>query len=109
MSANIAEVSDQTFEEEVIKSQTPVMVDFWAEWCGPCKALSPKIDQVASQFEGKIKVLKMNVDNNPRTPAKFGIRGIPTLIVFKGGKAVDQAVGDQTVEDLKKLLSRSAS
>ncbi|MBI2027688.1 MAG: thioredoxin [Deltaproteobacteria bacterium] len=109
MSANIQAVTDEAFEQEVIKSATPVVVDFWAEWCGPCKALSPKIDQVAAQFQGKIRVLKMNVDDNPRTPSKFGIRGIPTLIVFKGGKVVDQAVGDQSIEDLKSLLSRCAS
>ena len=91
--ANVGEVSDTTFEQEVLKSQTPVLIDFWAEWCGPCKAIAPVIEELAGEYDGKIKVVKMNVDNNPETPAKYGVRGIPNLILFKSGNVAQQIVG----------------
>lgn len=86
-------VSDSNFEDEVLKSDQPVLVDFWAEWCGPCKMLSPILDQVSKDYEGKVKIVKMNVDENPKTPSAHGIRGIPTMMLFKGGKLVDTKVG----------------
>jgi thioredoxin 1 len=93
MSQFVAEVSDAGWEAEVLKSEHPVLVDFWAAWCGPCLALAPTIDEVAQQFQGSVKVLKLNVDQNPQTPAKYGIRGIPTLILYKGGEEVTRHVG----------------
>ncbi|MBI2609300.1 MAG: thioredoxin [Deltaproteobacteria bacterium] len=104
MSGHVTEVTDSSFEEEVLNSPVPIIVDFWAEWCGPCKALAPKIDQVAQNYTGKVRVVKMNVDQNQRTPAQFGIRGIPTLIAFKDGEATNQVVGDQSVDDLKSFF-----
>ena len=102
--ANISEVSDATFDSEVLKSVEPVLVDFWAAWCGPCRAVSPVVEEVAASFEGKLKVLKMNVDQNSETPARYRIRGIPALLFFKEGKVAEQIVGyvpkdaiDQTV------------
>ncbi len=87
------EFTDSNFEEEVLKSDTPVLVDFWAEWCGPCRMIGPIVEELASEYDGKIKIGKMNVDNNPAIPMKYGIRSIPTLLVFKGGEAVDKVVG----------------
>jgi thioredoxin 1 len=87
------QVTDQNFEAEVLNSSTPVVVDFWAEWCGPCKAMSPIIDQVAQDFGGAVKVVKINIDENPNTPTRYGIRGIPTFMIFKGGQLVDTRVG----------------
>lgn len=107
MGSNITNVNDENFENEVIKSQTPTLVDFWAEWCGPCKALAPKVDDIASQFAGKVKVVKINIDDAPNTPAMFGVRGIPTLILFKSGKVVDTLVGNQTAEKLKEFVSKA--
>jgi len=91
--ASIGEVSDATFDNEVLKSTQPVLVDFWATWCGPCRAVSPIVEQVATSYEGKLKVLKLNVDQNNQTPARYGIRGIPALLFFKDGKIEDQIVG----------------
>ena len=89
----VAQVTDGAFEEEVIKSSIPVIVDFWAEWCGPCKMMAPILEEVASQMQSKVKIFKMNVDENPNTPSGFGIRGIPTLMLFKNGALVDTKVG----------------
>jgi thioredoxin 1 len=93
MMATIIEVSDATFENEVLQSEQPVLVDFWASWCGPCRAISPIVEDVAASYEGKLKVMKMNVDQNTQTPARYGIRGIPALLVFKNGRIADQIVG----------------
>lgn len=89
----IFEVSDATFDQEVLRSEQPVLVDFWAVWCGPCKAIAPIVDSVATAYAGKLKVAKVNVDENGATPSRYGIRGIPTLLFFKGGKVADQIVG----------------
>ncbi len=88
-----SQVSDDSFEADVLNAGETVIVDFWAEWCGPCKALSPLVDELASELEGKAKVVKMNIDENPHTPTKYGVRGIPTLMVFKGGEVVETKVG----------------
>ena len=92
-SKNVFIATDANFEAEVLKSSVPVLVDFWAEWCGPCRALGPTIDELAEQYAGRVKVFKMNVDENPNTPGSFRIRGIPTLILFKGGAVAEQIVG----------------
>ncbi len=105
----ILEVSDATFDQEVLKSEQPVLVDFWAVWCGPCKAIAPVVEAVAATYAGKLKVAKMNVDENSATPSHYGIRGIPTLLLFKNGKVADQIVGfvAQNVieEKVKSLLA----
>jgi thioredoxin 1 len=93
MSENIIEVSDTTFDSEVLKSDRPVLVDFWAPWCGPCKAIAPVIEELSKTYDGKVKFAKCNVDDNPVTPGNYGIRAIPTLILFKDGQQVDQIVG----------------
>src|ERR1035441_1051162 len=105
----VLEVNDATFDQEVLKSELPVLVDFWAVWCGPCKAIAPIIDAVAVKYAGKLKMAKVNVDENGATPSRFGIRGIPALLLFKGGKVADQVVGfvpqDVIEEKIKKLLA----
>ena len=105
---DILEVSDENFESVIVNSEIPSMVDFWAEWCGPCKKVGPVVEELAKEYEGKIKIAKMDVDSNRQTPAKFGIRNIPTLILFKGGEVVNTIVGAQPKtsieEELKKLL-----
>ena len=93
MSDKIVHVTDASFENDVLKSTQPVLVDFWAEWCGPCKMIAPVLNELADEYSDKIRICKMDVDANNDTPAKFGIRGIPTLIIFKGGNAVAQKVG----------------
>lgn len=89
----VMEVSDATFDQEVLRSEQPVLVDFWAVWCGPCKAIAPVVDSLATAYAGKLKVAKVNVDENGATPSRYGIRGIPTLLLFKDGKVADQIVG----------------
>ena len=89
----VLEVSDATFDQDVLRSEQPVLVDFWAIWCGPCKAIAPIVDGIASTYAGKLKVAKVDVDQNAATPSRYGIRGIPALLFFKGGKVADQVVG----------------
>ena len=106
--ADLFEVTDENFETEIMKSDIPAMVDFWAEWCGPCKMVGPVVEQLSKEYKGKIKIGKMNVDNNRETPGKFGIRSIPTLILFKGGEVAQTIVGAQPKsyieEEIKKVL-----
>ncbi|GGO87795.1 thioredoxin [Marinobacterium nitratireducens] len=93
MSENIVNVTDASFEEEVLKAESAVLVDYWAEWCGPCKMIAPVLEEIAKDYEGKLKVCKLNIDENNETPPKFGIRGIPTLMLFKGGNVEATKVG----------------
>lgn len=93
MSDLITHVSDEAFEAEVLQSETPVLLDFWAEWCGPCKQIAPALEAISKELEGKLTIAKINLDENPNTPAKYGVRSIPTLILFKNGEAVAQRVG----------------
>ena len=106
-SDNVTAVTDSNFDTDVLKSGVPVLVDFWAEWCGPCRALAPTIDELAVQFAGKVKVVKMNVDENPNTPGKFRIRGIPTLLMFKNGQLVDQLVGAHPKATISSLIEKT--
>ena len=98
-------VTDTTFDTEVLGSDVPVVVDFWAEWCGPCKQISPALEEIAGNMEGQIKVAKVNIDDNPRAPSRYGIRGIPTLLLFKGGELVDRKVGADSKGNIESWIS----
>ncbi len=102
----VTEVNDANFEQEVLQSSQPVLVDFWATWCGPCRALAPVVDQVASEYNGRLKVMKMDVDQNNATPGRYGIRGIPALLLFKDGKVADQIVGYVPKDTIDKTVSK---
>lgn len=104
---NITEVSDVTFDQEVLKASVPVLIDFWAPWCGPCKAIAPVVEELAGAYNGRLKVVKMNVDDNPATPSKYGVRGIPNLILFKGGNVADQIVGAVPKAHLVRAIDRA--
>ena len=104
--AALINVSDQNFESEVLKSDVPVLVDFWAEWCNPCKMIAPIVEKIAREFEGKVKVAKVDVDSNPDIASKFGIRSIPTVMIFKEGGLVEQVVGVVPEPQLKKLVEK---
>jgi len=104
--SNAKAVSDAEFAKEVIESEVPVVVDFWATWCGPCQVMGPVVDTVAGEYEGKVKVLKINVDENPVTPSKYGVRGIPTLILFNKGEVVDRIIGAQPKNAVDNLLKK---
>ncbi len=104
MSANINHASDSSFDADVLKGQEPVLVDFWAEWCGPCKALAPKLEEIAGEMSGKARIVKVDVDANPDTASKYGVRGIPTLVLFKSGKEVGRLVGNQSKDAIVNLL-----
>lgn len=103
--SNVKNATDDNFETEVLKSATPALVDFWAVWCGPCRALAPIIDELATENAGKINVYKLNVDDSPNTAAQFGVRGIPTVMLFKGGKVVQQSVGVVPKTQLQQLIN----
>jgi thioredoxin 1 len=103
-SENVLTFTDGAFDKEVLSSDVPVLVDFWAPWCGPCRAISPAVEALASEYAGKVKIGKMNVDDNQGTPARYEVRGIPTLLLFKGGRVVDQRVGLTSKPDLQKML-----
>jgi len=107
--ASIQQVGDDNFDAEVIHAQLPVLIDFWAPWCGPCRAIAPLVEELAQQYDGKLKVAKMNVDENPATPARYGVRGIPNLLLIKDGTVKDQIVGAvpkaKLVDAIEKVLS----
>ena len=105
MTDNIAHVLDETFDSEVLQSPIPVLIDFWAPWCGPCRAITPIVDELAGDYAGKLKIVKMNVDDNPRTPARYGVRGIPNLILFKDGHVQQQIVGAVPKTHLVKAIA----
>ncbi len=104
--SSIAEVTDSTFKQEVIESEIPVLVDFWAPWCGPCKMVAPIVDEVAVQYNGQVKVVKLNTDENPNVASQYGIRSIPTLMIFKGGEQVEIVVGAVPKTTLAKALEK---
>jgi thioredoxin 1 len=101
---SIVHTSDATFDKDVLKSDKPVLLDFWAEWCGPCKMIAPILDEIAGEYQDRVKIAKLNIDENPQTPHKFGIRGIPTLILFKNGTVEAQKVGAVTKSQLAAFL-----
>jgi thioredoxin 1 len=101
------QVSDADFEQEILKSDIPALVDFWAAWCGPCRAIAPVVEELAQDYQGKVKVAKMNVDENAKTPAKYGIRAIPTLIVFQGGQVVEQITGAVSRSIIENALKKA--
>jgi thioredoxin 1 len=101
---NTLNFTDNAFDQDVLNSEVPVLVDFWAPWCGPCRAMAPTMDALADEYTGKVKVGKLNTDDNPGTAARYQIRGIPTLLLFKGGKVVDQRVGAMGKPDVKKMI-----
>lgn len=104
MSEKILHSSDKSFEDDVLKSDLPVLVDYWAEWCGPCKMIAPILDEIADDYDGRVKVVKLNIDENPQTPPRYGIRGIPTLMLFKGGNVEATKVGAVTKSHLSAFL-----
>jgi thioredoxin 1 len=100
------QVTDSNFEEEVLKCDQPVLIDFWAPWCGPCRAMGPIVDELSQEYAGQVKIAKMNVDENPASPSKYGIRAIPTLILFKNGDVVEQITGAVSKSSIKELLAQ---
>ncbi len=107
MGADVLKVTDSNFDSEVAKSAVPVLVDFWAEWCGPCRLMGPILDEIAPVYKGKLKIGKLNVDENQDAPTKFGVMNIPTMIVFKGGKEAERIVGAMSKSDLQKKLDKA--
>ena len=107
MAGAVVEITDSSFETDVLKSTTPVLVDFWAEWCGPCKMLAPTVEKLANEYTGKLKVCKVNVDENPNSASKFGIQAIPTLLIFKNGSNTDRIVGVTPEKDLRGRIDKA--
>ncbi len=107
MSDKIVHVTDESFEEEVLQSGEPVLVDYWAEWCGPCKMVAPLLDEIAQEYAGRLRIAKLNIDENPHTPPKYGIRGIPTLMLFKGGAVEATKVGALSKSQLAAFLDQN--
>ena len=106
MAGNVAEITDQSFEQEVLQSDTPVLVDFWAVWCGPCRMIAPTVEALATTYAGKAKFVKVNVDENQSTPARYNIRGIPTLLLFKSGQVQEQLVGAASRETIENMIKK---
>ena len=104
---SLLQVGDKNFATEVLNSEVPVLVDFWATWCGPCRSISPIVEELATEFTGRVKITKLNVDENPAIPSQYGVRGIPTLILFKGGKILDQIVGAVPKARLKAMIEKA--
>jgi thioredoxin 1 len=107
--ADVLAVSDDSFDREVLQSPTPVLIDFWAPWCGPCRAVAPVVEELAHEYAGKLRVVKMNVDDNPKTPSRYGVRGIPNLILFEGGQVREQIVGAVPKAQLVKAITNVVS
>lgn len=107
VNVSIVKLSDDSFEEDVLKSSTPVLVDYWAEWCGPCKSIAPILEEISSEYEGKVTVAKLNIDDNAGTPPKYGIRGIPTLMLFKDGEVAATKVGALNKSQLTAFLDQN--
>lgn len=105
-SGKLLHVTDANFEEEILKSSTPALVDFWAAWCGPCRTVGPIVEELAGEYNDKVKIAKLNVDDNKQTPSKYGVRGIPTLMLFRNGQVVDQIVGAVPKSKIKELLDK---
>jgi thioredoxin 1 len=108
MTMAVMTVSDTSFDSDVLNSDTPVVVDFWAEWCGPCKQIAPALDEIAGEMDGKVAIAKVNIDENPNTPGKYGVRGIPTLMMFKGGELVSTKVGAQPKGKLVEWINENS-
>jgi len=108
-SESVLEITDGNFDQVVLKSDQPILIDFWAAWCGPCKALGPVVDEVAAAYQGKVRVGKMNVDTSPVTPQRYGVRGIPTLLIFKNGQVQEQIVGYVGRDVIEKALNKQVS
>jgi len=102
----ILDVTDATFEREILKSETPVLIDFWAEWCAPCRAIAPIVKELAASYDGKVKIVKMNIDENPGTPGRFGVRAIPTVLAFKNGAVVGQLTGARPKSAFEDLVQK---
>ena len=107
MVEHIVHISDESFDEEVLQSEQPVLIDYWAEWCGPCKMIAPVLEEIATEYSDRLKVVKLNIDDNPQTPPKYGIRGIPTLMVFKNGQVEATKVGAVSKAQLTAFLDDS--